>query len=206
MILQRTADEIDKRLAIVTKDAQVRKWCEQLGIKTAVDLDLLEVPQYLKHSRQRSKFIDQKPAAPARKKPTASLQAGTRDLLNRVTRPNIALLTTVIGLSFALLFFIASVALPGATIKIMPQKKAAFATLNITFLRNSDAANVDLWAQQQVIVTPLKMTLTQSTDFLTTGRNFIGTAATGVAIVSSSASEELSFRPHSRLQSPAGNS
>lgn len=212
-ILRNNAEHAGKQILIITRDKNGRRFAEQLGIPAHTDLEHLEqlpIEKRLQEAREaetetkNGKRIFFKPfPAPHKRKPV-NLEEKKREILELLSRPSKPLLFSIVAISLVLLLLVTTIALPGATIKINPQKKVIETTINVVLSSKKSENLTDSWRQQVITAIPVESVFERSMPFETVSKVFTGKRAEGRVTVINTLSEEVSLRPDTRFQTDKG--
>ncbi len=212
-ILRNNAEKAGKNIMLVTRDSNGREFAEQLGIPAYSDLEQLETPIIAKKLRQLQKNSSHKPlgkrkliepVVEEKAKPTIDFEQKKIELLELLSRPSKPLLFSISVVSLLLLLLVTTVVLPGATVKINPQKKVLEATLNVILATDVTQNDTDSWRQQIVKAVPIDSIFERTIPFETVTKNFTGQNASGELTLVNELNEELALRPGTRFQNSEG--
>jgi hypothetical protein len=99
---------------------------------------------------------------------------------------------------------VTTLALPGATISISPQKKVVKTTINVTLTTGPMENATDSWRQHVLAAIPIESIFEKTIPFETVTKVFTGKNAVGMAFIMNNLEEEVSLRPQTRLQTDTG--
>lgn len=212
-ILRNNVEKAGKQIIVVTRDRKGRQYAEQLGIPAFIDLEQVESSPSPKKSKDKLPEPDNQPTekrlvlkpfpTPAKKKPL-DFEKKKIELLELLRRPSKLLLFSIVAVSLLLLLLVTTVVLPGATIRINPQKKVIEITLNVVLAKDVNENGTDSWRQQVVRAVPIESIFERSIPFETVTKNFTGKSAEGEIFIINNLAEEITLRPGSRFQNQEG--
>ncbi len=211
-ILRSNAEKAGKKISIVTRDKQGQKFSQQLGIPTAADLEHLEespiekVIRKKNVSKKNTRRIQSRSFSPQKRKKEESvdLQKKKQEILELLSRPSKTLVFSICAVSVSLLLFITTLALPGATIRISPQKKVISTTINVTLTTGTMENATDSWRQYTLAAIPIESIFEKTIPFETVTKIFTGKNASGTVTLVNKLDEEMSLRPGTRFQTDNG--
>lgn len=216
-ILRNNSEKAKKDISIITRDTQGRAFAKRLGIPNAIDLEHLESPAIQKRhitakkeggGEQKEKKIRSRSftlkTENKEQAPPIDIQKKKQEILELLSRPSKFLLFSICAVSLALLFFVTTLALPGATILISPQKKVVKTTINVTLTTGPMENSTDSWRQHVLAAIPIESLFEKTIPFETVTKVFTGKNASGNIVIINNLEEEVSLRPQTRLQSDSG--
>lgn len=215
-ILSLNAERMKKNLVVITRDPAGISFCQRLNISHAPDMEHLEelpIERSLREQKtlqQESKSIRVRSFSREHQRKTErvssvkEIEQKKREILELLSRPNRTLLFIIGGISLALFLFVTTLALPGATIFISPQKKIIEVTTNITMVPELSENATDSWRQHVIAFTPIESVFEKNIPFETVTSVFTGKSATGTIEVVNTLPEEISLRPGTRFQTEDG--
>ena len=206
-ILRNAVEENGKDFAIVSRDPRAREFCEQFKIPWAADLESFENSLRQKMivpipAKKEKPFFRRRAAASATEK--KDFERRKRDLLNLLKKPKKGILFLIAGVSVALLFFVATLALPGATIFLTPQKKIIEVTTNVTIDKNPAENSTDLWRKNIIAAAPFETIVEKTIRFPTQTFLFTGKNATGEILIKNKTADEITLRPKTQFLAKNG--
>ncbi len=212
-ILRNNAEKAGKSLIIITRDKNGRNFAEQLGIQSFRDLEQLEsspIEKKLQEIKDTQKVVPHgqrtviHPVPEEKPKSNINFEQKKLELLELLSRPSKPLLFSISAISLMLLLLVTTVVLPGATVKINPQKKVIEATTNIILATDVTQNSTDSWRQQVIRAEPIDSVFERTIPFETVTKVFTGQNATGEFTVVNELPEELVLRPGTRFQNGDG--
>jgi hypothetical protein len=210
-ILRSNADKLKKQIYLVTRDTQGQSFAERLGIPAFPDMEHIEESPVRKVGEVLSKRASISKIAPTMEIPqekefqsSADFRRKKQEILELLSRPSKGLVFSICILSLFLLFFVATLALPGATIHINPQKKVIENTINITLTTGKMENATDSWRQHVLGAIPIESVFENTIPFETVTKVFTGENASGTMTVVNTLHEEFSLRPGTRFKTSNG--
>jgi len=208
-ILRNAVEEKQKDFAVVSRDPRAREFCERIGVLWTPDIEALESELWHRisepieaekaHNFVRRRFSESE-AIPQKKE----WEEKKRDLVNRLQRPNKGILFALGGISVALLLFVATLALPGATVAIVPQKKVVETTINVTLDSGALENATDSWRKAVIASLPIETIVEKTVSFPTISFFFTGKNASGNLHVVNKTGEDITLRPQTQFATASG--
>jgi hypothetical protein len=208
-ILRSAAEKQGKQLMLVTHDIDGRRFAQRLGIVTAITVEQLEHHSFTTDTAKETSIATPNVTTYhfheiASEKASSPPPLPKKFLPIRLHRPNVTLLVMLLLISLCLFFFIATLAFPGATIRISPQKKVITSTTNITLVTQTQENRTDSWRKHVLLATPIESVFEKTISFGTITKVFTGENASGEVVVVNTSNEEIALRPSTSLQTEEG--
>ncbi len=208
-ILRNAVEEKQKDFAVVSRDPQAREFCDRLDILWTPDIEALESELWQKISTPPSaektcNFVRRRFSEMENIPQKKEWEEKKRDLLNRLQKPKKGVLLALGILSLVLLLFVATIALPGATLKITPQKKVVETTITVTLDSGSLENETDSWRKAVIAAVPLETIIEETISFPTVSFFFTGKNASGNIRIKNESAEEITLRPNTQFVTEEG--
>lgn len=211
-ILRNKAEELNKQIFVVTRSKKGQNILKIAGIPSFESLEHLEATpeNELKKIKNEEKGKEQKihhiNVEDILEKEEANENDEKKINWREIfSRPSKSVLFGLILITFVLFFFVSTLALPGATIYIKPERKTIPTVVNVTLMPAEKIQNSLANRRKHVIAGyKIEATFDKEIDFQTISKIFTGKNAEGQITVINAYEEERSLMPNTRFQSDKG--
>ena len=200
--LQRLRDECEemgKEIIIITLNATARKEIQSVGIPALPSLTDTEATPFEKARENiEAPCISYIPIDLERKRQEKPrIEKEVNPFLSKPTLHALFILATIACLLF---IFILQVAVPGATVSIIPTKKEEEMHINVNFMDETIYEESDLWEQNNgMFMIPLTSVFVHESRFTNVSKSFHGENASGTIRLINTTDEDITLKSGTKI-------